>query len=119
MITGFYFDPLHGGCLRRIVHVRGNTYKIYGVYGNERNTQVLLRDYDPEPSYMTGRPWDATLHVLYKHGRSYHLRVDFTGKLGKKRALYSARYDAVRRVIEWDDENIWRQMYYNDTQLFR
>lgn len=118
MIAGFYFDPWHGGCLRRIVHLRGYTYRIYGVYGNERKTQVLLRDYDPEPSFMTDRPWDATLHVLKKQGHFYHLSVNFTGKRGKKRVLYSARYDAERRVIEWDDTNMWRQMYYNDTQLF-
>ena len=32
MVAGIYFDPWHGGCLRRIVKTAEDTYKIYGVY---------------------------------------------------------------------------------------
>ena len=40
MIEGFYFDPWHGGCLRRIAKVNENHYKIYGVYGNDEIIKI-------------------------------------------------------------------------------
>ena len=36
MIDGLYYDPKHGGCLRKIVlQDTQGTYKITGAYGND------------------------------------------------------------------------------------
>ena len=45
------------------------------------------------------------------------LLVDFSRKAGKQRVVYHAVYDQQRRVIEWDDTNVWKQLFYNRAQL--
>lgn len=120
MVAGFYFDPRHGGCLRRIVKVGADAYKIYGVYGSDEGVQVARNvEYDPEPSELTHNFWHASLRVQKKTEHLQHLAVDFTGKAGKKRLQYTAIYDAKKRTIDWDDTNTWKQLYYHDKQLLR
>lgn len=118
MLAGFYYDPWHGGCLRRILRVNQDTYKILGVYGNDDSTRVSKRvEYDLEPALMTNKFWHAKLIVVKREEDSYLLSVDFSEKRGKKRFHYKATYVVKERVIKWDDTNIWKQMYYHPKQL--
>ena len=119
MVEGFYFDPWHGGCLRRIAKVNENKYKIYGVYGNDENTRLPKNvEYHTEGSETTNKYWYATLRVCYVDKNFYHLKVYFGGKKGKKRLHYDAVYDEKKRHIKWDDSNTWKQLYYHKKQLF-
>ena len=119
MIEGFYFDPWHGGCMRRISKIKDNIYKIYGVYGNDENLQVPKdEEYNKEASNMTHKYWYATLRVTEQKNDKYFLKVYFGGKKGKKRLNYEAVYSEKKRTIKWDDTNVWKQMYYHKKQLF-
>lgn len=118
MLAGFYYDPWHGGCLRRIIKVNEDTYRILGVYGNDESTKVSKKlEYDPEPSSMTNKFWNATLVVTEKKEDVYKLNVDFSQKKGKQRFTYNAMYVVKERVIKWDDSNTWKQLYYHPKQL--
>jgi hypothetical protein len=119
MMEGFYFDPWHGGCMRRIAKARENQFKIYGVYGNDENRRLPKDvEYHPEGSDMTNKYWYATCRVQNNHDNLYHLKVYFGGKRGKKRLHYDAVYDEKKRQIKWDDTNVWKQMYHHPKQLF-
>ena len=63
MIEGFYYDPQHGGCLRKIVLYAQNKYKIIGAYGND------------EPN--TGSKWHV---IATKTRRKNMYYVDFSSK---------------------------------------
>ena len=118
MVAGVYVDPWHGGCLRRIVKTNTGEYTIHGVYGNDDHVTMPSHvEYDSEGSEMTHRYWRATLRVEKTRGHRHTLTVDFSSKAGKKRVVYTAVYDENRRVIEWDDTNVWTQLYYNRRQL--
>ena len=95
-MEGLYYDPKHGGCLRRLRHSSAQTYTIDGVYGND------------EP--LTNGYW----YAIVTAGRRGALQVDFEGKL-KRRRHYCATYRA--RRIEWDDGNVWVQLYAHPAQL--
>ncbi len=120
MIAGFYFDPWHGGCMRRIAKTKvKNRYKIYGVYGNDEHIRVPKNvEYNFEASDMTHKYWYATLEVCDERNDFYYLKVFFGGKPGKKRLHYDAIYDKRKRSITWDDTNTWKQMYYHTKQIF-
>ena len=119
MIEGFYFDPWHGGCLRRIAKVKENHYKIYGVYGNDEIINIPKNvEYHSENSKKTNKYWYATLQECEVDKNFYYLNVYFGGKPGKKRLYYDAVYDEKKRHIKWDDSNTWKQMYYHNKQLF-
>jgi hypothetical protein len=118
MIEGFYFDPWHGGCLRRIVKLRKDRYLIHGVYGNDDNVRVSKRlEYHREGASTTNKYWHATLEVIARDGHLSHLHVYFGGKPTKKRLHYRAVYDGKKRVIQWDDSNEWKQMYHHHKQI--
>tara|TARA_A100001015_G_scaffold317126_1_gene433232 strand:+ start:96 stop:461 length:366 start_codon:yes stop_codon:yes gene_type:complete len=118
MIEGFYFDPWHGGCLRRIVKLRDENYRIHGVYGNDDPILVPQNvEYHSESSDKTHKYWYATLRVCFVNKHLYYLKVKFDGKPGKKRIDYNAVYDSKKRLIKWDDTNTWKQMYYHKNQL--
>ncbi len=118
-MEGFYFDPWHGGCLRRVAKVTKNKYKIYGVYGNDEIVRIPKNvEYHAESSDMTHKYWYAMLHVCEKNNNLLHLKINFSGKPGKKRINYDAVYDEEKRLIKWDDTNIWKQLYYHPKQLF-
>jgi len=119
MIEGFYFDPWHGGCLRRIAKVKENHYKIYGVYGNDEVIKIPKNvEYHSESSEKTNKYWYATLQICDIEDNFLHLKVCFGGKPGKKRLQYDAVYDKKKRHIIWDDTNTWKQLYYHKKQLF-
>lgn len=118
MVVGIYFDPWHGGCLRRIVQDDAANYRIHGVYGNDDSIEVSKDvEYDRESSRCTGQYWTATCVVQNKKNHLTTLTVDFSEKPNKKRLIYKATYDAEKRVIVWDDGNTWKQLYYHSNQL--
>lgn len=100
-MQGWYYDPLHGHCLRRVRRVSPDVYEITGVYGND------------EPH--THRSWTASMTVL-EHGKSTRLQVDFAGKPIKKNRFMTAVYKD--RKIHWkEDGNVWHQLYVHPRQL--
>ena len=67
MIHGWYYDPLHGHCLRRVDRVGPDLYRIVGVYG------------DDEPN--THAPLTAWMRATETSpDGSVRLDVDFSGK---------------------------------------
>ena len=92
-MDGFWYDPLHGGCLRRI-----RDGKILGVYGNDERT--------------TGAPWFATYARI---GSS--VAVDFAGKPGKIPQKMTATLDG--RSLRWSDGNVWKRLYMHRSQCQR
>ena len=52
MLTGYYYDPKHGGCLRKISKIDENSFKIIGAYGND------------EPN--TNKKWTAIMRKTKK-----------------------------------------------------
>lgn len=96
-MEGFYFDPKHGGCLRRIVRVDANHLAILGVYGDDER--------------WPGAPWHA---VMWEEGAPGHWHVHFTGKVKRRK-----HYRAVSRgrSLHWDDGNAWQRLYVHASQL--
>lgn len=105
-MEGFYFDPKHGGCLRRIWRVGTGVFRVGGVYGDDER--------------QTGNYWFATASVAGvadARGR-VPLTVDFSrGKPCKTRTVYAAHWSPVRRRIRWDDGNAWVKLYVHPRQL--
>lgn len=97
-MQGFYFDPLHGGCLRRVRRVDTDFYRIDGVYGS---------DEIPRHGY-----WYAFARFVGP-GR---LRVDFVGKPTKRPRFLHATYAADGR-IRWEDGNVWVPLHVHPRQL--
>lgn len=103
-MEGFYFDPKHGGCLRRVRRIDESTFRIDGVYG------------DDEPH--TFGHWHAVARVRDRRGGVTSLRVDFGGKPFVDHArFYDAWHDAAQRVIRWQDGNVWTRMFVHRAQL--
>jgi hypothetical protein len=100
MISGFYYDPKHGGCLRRIKKTEDGSYMIVGVYGNDEKS--------------TGKVWTAA--VTYLDQEKY--KVDFSGKpfkLGpRKEQIFQVRGGG---DLFWDDGNVWKKLYFAPEQL--
>jgi hypothetical protein len=96
-MDGFWFDPKHGGCLRRIVRVDATTYHVRGVYGDDE-------------AIAPGQPWTAV--IAWSDGC---YRVDFAGKPTKKTRFLTVRHRG-RRLV-WCDGNVWRRMYLHTGQL--
>ena len=99
MLSGFYFDPLHGGCLRRIRRSGPSTYQIVGVYGDDEGP-------------MTHRRWTAVIH----EGPDALLHVDFHGKPTKKTRHMTATFVDGHRLV-WSDGNTWHRLYVHADQL--
>lgn len=92
-LDGWYYDPLHGHCLRRIERApTASTYRIYGVFGADERPR-------------TGAPWVA-IAVVQAPNR---LLVDFAGKPGKRPRFLRATVG--RRRIDWEDGNVWHKLY--------
>lgn len=99
-MEGYYYDPLHGACLRSIERIAPNTYFVRGVYGSD------------EP--QTGTPWYAHMY----RGENQTLSVDFSkGKPIKKDPVLTATYDPVKRAIKWCDGNTWQQLFHHVSQF--
>lgn len=93
MLEGYYFDPKHGGCLRKIVKIDNCTFKITGAYG------------DDEP--QTGEKWNA---IAKKIKKDLYL-VNFGGKKHVIHGDYKAKWNKSKRVLEWEDGNYWKLMF--------
>ena len=102
MLQGWYHDPLHGHCLRRIRRLSSDRYRITGVYG------------DDEPH--TGQTWYAIVSVTSVTGDGDRLlQVDFSGKPTKTDRFMTARWS--KRRIHWSDGNVWTMLYVSPKQL--
>ena len=62
MEPGYYYDPKHGECLRKITQINKTLYRITGAYGKDE--------------INTGKKWTA---LVYEVSRNYY-KVDFSGK---------------------------------------
>lgn len=93
-MEGWYFDPNHGNCLRKITKVDNNKYKIVGAYG------------DDEPPHNPGELWNASMTA-----KRNHLTIDFESKTVDHARKYDALYCPTARIIRWQDGNTWVQMY--------
>lgn len=101
-MQGWYHDPLHGHCLRRVRRISPDVYEVIGVYGN-----------DEAPS--THRAWTARMTVLQRSGDTIRLTVDFAGKPTKKNRCMTALYK--NRCIHWiEDGNVWHQLFVHPRQ---
>ena len=101
-LDGFYLDPKHGNCLRRIETLNRGEYRIRGVYGND------------EPH--TGGPWSAIM-TIKDDGRYL---VDFAGKIERKERFLHAwpcANDKGRTDVCWADGNRWSRIYEHPTQF--
>lgn len=100
-MEGWYYDPKHGGCLRRVV-CSGSRFTILGVYGSDESPR-------------THQSWTADVTVVGRGpGDLVKLVVNFTGKV-KRKKMHLATY--VARTIRWDDGNVWLQLYVHPSQL--
>lgn len=96
---GMYYDPKHGGCLRRVVD-EGSKLRIIGVYG------------DDEPG--TGGTWTARAEKrAVRQNGDVSYDVDFSGKPSKRERQMRAVYHPARRCITWSDGNEWKQLFVN------
>ena len=92
---GYYFDPKHGGCLRKIAYFKkNNTYQIIGAYGND------------EPD--TGKKWTA---VINKTNKVNIFKVNFSGKKHITHGDYTFKWNKRDRKLYWEDGNVWILMY--------
>ena len=96
-MEGFYYDPKHGGCLRRIVRLDQGGYGILGVYGSD----------EPWP----GEPWHA---IMWEEGGRGRWHVHFVGKVKRRK-----HYRAVSRgrALDWDDGNTWVRLFAHPSQF--
>ena len=100
---GFYFDPHHGNCLRKVARIGPDVYRITGVYGD-----------DERP--LTHRPWTAVMRVVERRGEGRRLRVDFAGKPIKRDRFMTAVYR--ERRLRWvEDGHEWLQLYSHGSQF--
>lgn len=107
-LDGFYYDPKHGNCLRRVETLKKDEeYRIRGVYG------------DDEPH--TGSPWSAVMEKAHDD-TSATFRVDFAGKAEREERFATAWPCASQNGklgpdICWSDGNRWLRLYNHPTQL--
>lgn len=101
MLHGYYYDPLHGDCLRRVRRTGPFTYAIDGVFGD-----------DEQP--RTHAYWSAVVRIA-DPAKPHVLRVDFSGKPGKVPRTLRATHAG--RTIRWEDGNVWRKLYVHAKQL--
>ena len=112
-LEGFYFDPLHGGCLRHIVvdsRREENTdqcyYTVWGVYGSDEVSK--------------GKFWTAKI-VLEKRVRFLGYQKMYVDFAGKEEITHGRQYRAKwwprERRIKWQDGNTWKKMFVHQRQF--
>ena len=101
---GLYYDPKHGGCLRRIWRAGPDTYRIVGVYGSDETPH-------------THRSWYAQARVVSRSATKWGLVVDFAGKPIKPDRFLTASFEPGKRRIRWEDGNTWQGLFYHASQL--
>ena len=109
-IAGLYYDPKHGGCLRRVrAPTRaerrcGADAVVLGVYGTDEARH--------------GLPWTATLSFRGPASTARPLSVDFGGKEERTHErVFSATWWPARGAIAWQDGNTWRKLSFHHSQL--
>ena len=95
-ITGAYYDPNHGGCLRYITALQGGLWQVTGFYGEKEQAQ-------------NGVQWQA--HLRFVPGSKRHMIVDFYNKRTTHDRIYEALWCPTVREIHWEDGNVWKKMY--------
>lgn len=106
---GVFFDPKHGGCLRRVCPSGPTRLVVRGVFG------------DDEAPARPGEPWTVYGEVVrtYPDG-GCEIRFDFRTKRVRKKDSYRAWWKPRERVLEFDDRNQWRAMHWDwRTQMVR
>lgn len=96
-MQGYYYDPLHGGCLRLVTQTSSSSYLIRGVYGSDET--------------HTHEPWTAVAREHGTHGEhGRRFLVDFAGKPCKRPRYLTCVY--VDRTLRWEEDgNVWVQLY--------
>jgi hypothetical protein len=98
-LGGMYYDPKHGGCLRRVERVRGDAGKSWSILGA----------YGDDEGGAAGTPWHA--HARVVHDR--FVTVRFTGKRHlTHEAVYRALWCPERRELHWEDGNVWKKLWW-------
>ena len=94
----YFYDPLHGHCLRTMRKVNTNTYLIIGAYGSDEGKKGY---------------WSATAKKIKpqtKNGKTYNFEINFDNKPKiKHQPIYLANWKD--RKIHWEDGNTWLQLY--------
>lgn len=93
-LSGVYYDPKHGGCVRLVTRRGKAAWLIEGAYG------------DDEPG-RPGTGWSA-------HARSdggHFVTVDFFNKRTHHARVYHALWCPEVRELHWEDGNVWKKMY--------
>lgn len=93
MEAGFFYDPKHGECLRRITKVNDRLYRITGAYGKDEKN--------------TGDKWTA---LMYEVSKNYY-KVDFSGKKHAKIKELFVTWNPRNRTLTWQDKNQWKLLY--------
>lgn len=97
-MEGFYYDPKHGHCLRRVVKLSPTHYRILGVYGNDEGV-------------ASGGTWTAIATRVSPATYS----VNFAGKPTKRDQIMTVRQRG--KDLHWSDRNVWRRLFVHSSQL--
>lgn len=104
-VHGFYFDPRHGGAMRRVLPATAG-FRILGVYGTG----------EMRPA---GEPWAADVRVARRRlNGDVEMEVVFHKEKPDPRNL-TMRAIYVRKAgsIDWKDGNRWLPMHVHRAQL--
>lgn len=93
MEPGYYYDPKHGECLRKITKINPKLFRITGAYGKDEKN--------------TGDKWTA---LVYEVSKNYY-RVDFSGKKNSKVSEMYVSWIPRSRSLLWADKNKWKLLY--------
>lgn len=106
-IAGFYYDPHHGGCLRRVAAPEGGGFlPILGVYGDDE-------------LHPPGHFWSARAFASPQAEGGIPLTVHFRGKEKPEGwdVTLEATFDVATRQIRWADGNVWLPLHAHRAQL--
>lgn len=105
-LAGLFYDPKHGGCLRKVTLPYANRVVVRGVYGSDE--------------VAPGAPWVVAGTVERKNADgTWVIRFDFRTKKDRTKDSYVAVWRPQRRSLEWDDGNCWRQMHVHPRSQLR
>ena len=102
-LTGYYFDPKHGGCLRTIFRYTDTTYALMGAYGDD---EVLTQ----------GDLWSGKIEIKAMVENHIPFRLVFTGKETSKEYI-EGKFMILSKTLEFSDNNTWLPMYAHPKQL--
>ena len=94
-ISGVYYDPQHGKCVRTIQMHEGQLC-IYGVYGVGEGKSI-------------GEEWTANVFVDAETQKL--LTVYFQKDVAQERRVMHALWCPEAREIHWEDGSVWYKLY--------